>query len=513
MDNIRSFPIPCQGGLRTNLDPLTHSAQFPGSSISMINYEPSLRGGYRRISGYENTYGVVPGETDTPVLGVFVFEGINNGIFACRKPASGNNYLHYWNGSSWTTPSTSGSPTMVGVDRVRFNGWNWGAPKIILTDGVNPAATWDGTTYTQITHAQAPTAPKFAENFSNHMFLAGDPSEPYHLYFSAPTDETNFDPGAGAGVINVGFEVVQIKAFRDTLFIFGTNQIKSLTGGSAADFTLRNVTGNIGCLAPDSVIEFNGDLLFLSPDGMRPISATDRIGDIEIATVSKPIQTLFDQLATNEDLSDVTVLTIRKKSQFRLFLPSSESLGIIGALRLSGENQAPMFEYSQLIGIDVYCGSSGYIGDAEYVVHGDSLGNMYRQEVGQNFDGDPIFSVFQTPYLHMDDPVVRKIYYSLTTYMLSEGFVSVNVGINYDYGTSAVEVPTNYEIDTAGAAAYYGSATFDTTDIYDGDPSPIRTTRVTGSGNSMSVTYVTTADQPSHTIQALVVEYGLADRR
>jgi hypothetical protein len=113
----------------------------------------------------------------------------------------------------------------------------------------------------------------------------------------------------------------------------------------------------------------------------------------------------------------------------------------------------------------------------------------------------------------MDDPVVRKIYYSLTTYMLSEGFVSVNVGINYDYGTSAVEVPTNYEIDTAGAAAYYGSATFDTTDIYDGDPSPIRTTRVTGSGNSMSVTYVTTADQPSHTIQALVVEYGLADRR
>ena len=513
MDNIKTFPVPCQGGLRSNLDPLTQSTQFPGSSVTMINYEPALRGGYRRISGYTPDYGVVPGESNAPVLGAYVFSGLNSGIFACRKPAAGNDYFHYWNGSSWTTPSTVGTPTMVGVTRVRFNDFNWGLPKLCLTDGINPAATWDGTTYVQLTHANAPTTPKYSESFASHMFLAGDSVEPYNLYFSAPLDEANYSPGAGAGVINVGFNIIQIKAFRDTLFIFGTNRIKRLRGTSAADFAVSDVTNSLGCLSSDSVIEFNGDLLFLSPDGMRPISATERIGDIEIATISKPIQTLFDQLSANEELADVTVLPVRRKSQFRLFFPTSDSLGLIGALRLSGPAQAPAFEFSQLIGIDVYCGASGYIGDEEFVIHGDSLGTLHRQESGQNFNGAPIFSVFQTPYFHMDDPLLRKNYYSTTTYMLSEGTVEVDIGISYDYGSTSLANPSNYAVNTSGAAAYYGSAVYDATDIYDGDPSPVRTTRITGSGTSISLTYVTTADQPSHTIQALAVEYGLSDRR
>ena len=513
-DNIKTFAVPCHGGLRSNLDPLTQGSQMPGSGLSMINYEPALQGGYRRIDGYANTYGTVPGASATAVLGVFVSSDINSGIFACRAPTTGNNYFHHWNGTGWTTPATSGSPTMSGVTRVRFNDYNWGTPKLIMTDGINPAATWDGTTYTQITHTAAPSAPTVSENFSNHMFLASDPTEPHNLYFSAPVDETNFSPSAGSGVINLGFKVVQLKSFRNTLYIFGTNQIKRLTGSSAADFRLESVTNSLGCLAADSVIEFNADLLFLSPDGIRPISATDRIGDIEIATVSKPIQTLFDQFSATEDMTDVTILPIRRKSQFRLFFPDKESLGIIGALRLSGLGQGgASFEFSQLIGIDVYCGSSGYIGDEEFIVHGDSTGKVFRQESGESFDGVAIFSLFQTPYVYMDDPLVRKTFYGVTTYLRSEGTVQVGAGISFDYGDTDIEVASNYEFSSAGAAAFYGSATYDTTDIYDGNPSPVKKISITGSGNSVSVRYVTTEVQPSHTVQALAFEYGLADRR
>ena len=66
-----------------------------GSAIRMINYEPALSGGYRRISGYQNDYGTVGGSG--AVLGVNVNGNINDGIFACRKPTSGYNYLHKWN--------------------------------------------------------------------------------------------------------------------------------------------------------------------------------------------------------------------------------------------------------------------------------------------------------------------------------------------------------------------------------------------------------------------------------
>lgn len=514
VDNIRSFPAPCQGGLINNLDYLTQGASAPGSALRMINYEPALEGGYRRISGYQNTYGEVPGEAGTPVLGVAVYSEINDGIFACRKPSTGSDYLHYWDNTAedWVAVTSVGSPTMTGVSKVRFTKVNWGVPKIVLTDGVNPAATWDGTTYAQLTGGSAPSAPKFCENFSSHLFLAGDPSFPNNVYFSAPLDETDFTPANGAGVINVGFEIKAIKAFRDQLYIFGVNNIKRLVGTNIADFAVSDVTKNLGCISSDAVVEFNGDLLFLSPDGIRPVSATDRIGDIELGTLTKPVQAIFEAYARNENLDSITMMVLNRKSQFRLFFANAESLGLIGSLRRSGQSGLG-FEFSQLVGVEVSCGDSGYIGTEEYVIHGDSLGKVHRQEVGNDFNENPIFSLYQTPYLYMDDPLVRKAYYDIHTYMRAEGQVRVNVGIEFNYGDSDILSPTANFFTTAGAASFWGLASYDTTDIFDGNPSPVRKIDLQGSGDSISITYVTTESQPSHTIQSFVISYTLADRR
>jgi hypothetical protein len=590
-DNLRTFAVVCNGGLIKNQDPLTLASQFSGSAIRLINYEPALQGGYRKINGYLNDYGTLPGTGK--VLGVAVNGNINQGIFGCRKPSAGNNYLHWFNhyytvsvtagtGTSftvgetlsgvvssgdptaltftgvviaktansltvnfgriptsvfttnnvitgatstfsstvtststvigWTAVTTSGAPTMTGVDLVRFVSYNWTQEILVLTDGVNPAAKYDGTTYTQITHANAPDAPKYAAAFANHLFLAGDSTEPYNLYFSAPLDETDFSPANGAGVINVGFNIVQIKAFRDQLYIFGQREIKRLVGNDIGDFVLQQVTSDLGCLASESVMEFGGDILFLGPDGMRPVSGTSKIGDVELETVSREVQDIFELYSRTEDLSKIRTVVLRKKSEFRLFFDNPEALSLIGAIRQSPSAQS-VFEYSQLNGIGLTCVDSGYIGQYEYVIHGDSLGKVYRQERGYTFDGQPIFSLYQTPYFYMDDPDIRKVYYNLKTYLLSEGETEINVGINFNYGDSNVLVPNNYAVTTAGAAAIYGIATYDATDIYDGNPSPVRKTNISGSGDSISVSFVTNNTTPSHTIQALTITYGLADRR
>lgn len=592
-DNLATFPVPCQGGLLNNIDPLTHGGQLAGSAYRMINYEPSLNGGYRRISGYTNAYGELTGLASSPVLGLHVSADINQGIFGCRKPTSGNNYLHWYNhyydvtlasgegsgftvgetvtgvvssgdstavaatgtvisktadaivvdfgklpdnifatgnvltgGTSsatgtvqstptvkgWQAVTTSGSPTMTGVTQVRFESFNWSAPKFALVDGVNPAAIYDGTTYTQITHAQAPTDPTLVAAFQNHLFLAGDPAEPYNIYFSAPVAETNFDPASGAGVINVGFKVVQIKAFRDQLYIFGTNNIKRLVGDNIANFALQNVTNNLGCIAPDSVVEFNGEIIFLAPDGLRPVSGTDRIGDIELATLSKQVQSIFEDYVANEDLVTIRTIVVKKKSQFRLFFADQNSLGLIAGIRRSGQGGVG-FEFGQLVGIEVNCGDSGYIGDEEFVIHGDSNGFVYRQEDGNNFNGDDIFSLYQTPYVYMEDPEVRKTIHSVNTYLRAEGVLTVVMALEYDYGDTDVTNPTDFSFTTVGAAAYYDRAVYDAAEIYDGNPSPIRSTNVSGSGKSVSIKYVTNSDQPSHTIQAYSITYGVGDRR
>ena len=509
-DNLASFKVFCQGGLNTSRDVLSQGETQPGSAISLINYEPAVTGGYRKINGFSNDYGTVTGTGN--VLGVCVANGINDGILACRAPSSGSNYLHYWDTatSAWVAVTTSGSPTMSGVTKVRFTKYNWGSAKVMLTDGINPAAIYDGTTYTQVTHADAPSAPKFSHVYKNHMFLAGDPSEDTNLYFSAPYDETSFAPADGSGVINVGFPIVAIKSFRDVLYIFGTNNIRKLVGDNISNFVLQEVTDDLGCMASDSVIEIGGDLLFLSQDGLRPISGTDKIGDVNLETVSKDIQSIFTDIVFDIDLETLNAVVIRQKTQFRYFFGAADSQGVIGGFRQTPNGL--QFEYSQMLGITATCADSGYIGQNEFVIHGTQDGKVHRQERGNDFDGEDIFSVFQTPFFHMQDPEQRKVFYTVATYLRAEGDNEIVMSALYDYEDIDTLSPTNFTLTTEGAAAYYNEALYDSTAIFDGNPAPVKRTNISGSGKSASFKFVTNDSNASHSIQGLVITFGVGDR-
>jgi hypothetical protein len=403
---------------------------------------------------------------------------------------------------------------MTGVDIVRFERYNWTEEILLLTDGVNPAAKYNGTTYTQITHTNAPNNPKFSSAFANHLWLAGDPDEPFNIYFSSPNADTDFDPANGAGVVNIGFTVTALKAFRNQLYVFGQNQIKRIIGDNFSNFTVENVTNDLGCVAPDTVVEFGGDIIFLGPDGIRPISGTSRIGDVELETVSREIQKTFENYTANEDVTKLKALVIRRKSQFRLFFEANTSLSLLAAIR-KGPTAQSTFEYSQLVGVEATAVASGYIGQFEFVLHGDSTGKVHKQEEGDSFAGSEIFSVYQTPYYFMGDPEVRKVFYKVKTFLKTEGEALINVGIDFNFGDSEINTPENFSLTTAGAASLFDNAStiFDTTDIYDGNPSPTRSTNISGSGDSISVSYVTNSTSPSHTIQAVSILYGTGDRR
>ena len=599
-DQVSTFKAVCRGGLNTGADVLSLGAESSGAATQLINYEPNLEGGYRKINGYAHNFGTVTGTGS--VLGVAVANGINQGVFACRTPSSGNNYLHWWNfyyqfdvasdsdltvgqtlterttaddadtatsvtgtliskssntivvnfgripsavftnGSAisddsfstnttistapavigWTAVSTSGSPTMVSVSKVRFTEINFGTPKIVLTDGINPAATYDGSTYTQITGATYTSGgssvvykPKFAEEFQRHLFIAGDPAQPSMLTHSAPTAETDFAEANGADEINVGFEIVAIKKFRNVLYIFGKNQIKRLVGNNDSDFRLETVTSNLGCLATDSVVELGGDLLFLAPDGIRPIGGTAKIGDVNLETVSKNIQQTIKGLIDDETLTALTSVIIRAKSQFRYIFSSTGSYGLIGALR---EYQGQMsFEFGQLSGIICTCADSGYIETDEFVLHGDSTGKVFQQESGNAFDTGNIVSIYKTPFVYMDNPEQRKNYYSVSTYMSTEGENTISLGVTYDYENTEVLTPDNLTVTNSNVAAFYDSGTniaiYDTTDVYDGNPSPVKTSTFAGSGKSVSFKYVTDDTKASHSVQGYTVTYGIGDVR
>ena len=559
-DQITSYKLISSGGLNSNENHLDLSDNAPGSATRLVNYEPSLFGGYRRIEGYgeyDSDYGevTVAGQStgQGKVLGLAIFkDDVTNStkIIAARQDAGGSNYSFYYYTAyigwrkytldhSVTRPMTLNGRT---VSKLRHVTFNFGAGnKIVFVDGVNPAIVFDGSNWEELKSTnsggfsaggsntgggpQCINAPSLVDVFQNTLFLAGDTAFGATLAHSAPTTTTDtdgfydFTSGSGAGQIAVGFDTIQIKPFRDDLFVFGTNGIKKITLDAANTFVTDQVTANVGCVARDSVLEIGGDLMFLSPDGFRPVAGTSRIGDVELETVSKPIQATLVDIIANEDMETLNGVVIRSKSQIRYFIgddsiAASDSIGIIGGL--TNSTGAISWEFGELLGIRASCTTSGYVGTTENILHGDYDGKVYKQEFGTSFNGGDIISIYATPYLDFGETEQRKTMRKINTFIRAEGPLEMLLSMTYDWGDGATSTPATYSQSSTGAPTRYGgrNITYNATNVlYGGSSKPIMTSDIQGSGFSAQATFVTIGQTEPFSIQGMVFEFTTAGRR
>lgn len=358
---------------------------------------------------------------------------------------------------------------------------------------------------------------KYSTDFRNHIFLAGMSDNPNFLVFSSPNTDLNYQSSGGAGTINVGFTITGIKKFRDNLYVFGSDRIKRLVGNNSSDFILQEVTNNIGCIASDSILEIGGDILFLASDGIRPIQGTARIGDIELETVSKPIQQLLQSLPNTNDLDEMCSVVIRNKTQFRYFFPSTtstaDSEGIIGGIRFA--DQRTGWEFGQLLGIQAVVAASGLINNQEVIVHGDQSGNVFKQESGNTFNGSEVISVYATPFVYINSTEKRKVFQHLSIFTRPEGQSTINLGVAFDWDSPQVPRPLTYELTTAGALLRYltTGGTYDSTFTFDGSSSPVLETNLQGSGRAISLIFTSTGTQAPYSISGFSITYEEAGYR
>lgn len=544
-DRIESFKVVCSGGLNSNENHLDLSDNQPGSATRLVNYEPSLFGGYRRIEGYEyydDDYQEVTdaGSAEGKVLCVTYYKNEHLGnpyIIAARKDVGANTYSFYYHTPyiGWRKMVTglihSTTDGVRTVQKIRFAQFDFGSGShIIFVDGVNKATIFDGTNWYALDNAntggelspggdQLVNAPSLVDVFENHIFLSGDRTAQAVVVHSAPGDPFTFTAAAGAGQLTTGFKVIQIKPFRDNLFIFGNNSIKKAVADLTAGFVTDQVTSNVGCVAADSVLEIGGDLLFLAPDGFRPVAGTSRIGDVELETVSKPIQSLLVDVIKNTDLSTLNGVVVRSKSQVRYFFGDDnrfieDSEGLIGGLTDSGGSIG--WEFGSLLGIRASCCSSEYIGTEEYVLHGDYDGKVYRQERGTSFAGRDIVAIYATPYFDFGDTEIRKTMRKVNTFIRAEGPMEMNIAVAYDWGDYTTARPSTYtQESTGGPTVYRGrNITYAGANVtYGGNSKPIMTSDIQGSGFSARFTYVTVGQFDPYTIQGIVFEYSVSGRR
>ena len=161
------------------------------------------------------------------------------------------------------------------------------------------------------------------------------------------------DYSGGRGQLTVGTDVVQIKPSVTSFSCSALMRSKKVTVDTDGEFVTENVTSNVGCIARDSVVEIGGDLMFLAPDGFRPVAGTSRIGDVELETISKAIQGAIVDLIENFDMSTVNATVVRSKSQVRFFGDdenfAADSVGVIGGL--SNSRGSIEWEFGTLLGI------------------------------------------------------------------------------------------------------------------------------------------------------------------
>ena len=543
MADSQPFGLSCRGGLNTNLNQLEMLGQ-PGLATKLRNFEVDPDGGYRRISGFSQFGDGTRPNTDNDVYGLHVYA---DGVIACV----GTNIYFSQDGDSWLqinkdsvasggdNYSTFGGRSTLArtsQDLATFAVYEGTSDygEVIITDrgsGVKPMyfkMTGTGSALSTRTYfckevtVSGTVYPKFCVIHDKHLVVGGAATAPNTIYYSntlADSDDLTDFTGTGSGSIVLDDQVVGLKSFRDDLIIFCSNSIYKLENiNNSSTITITPITQNVGCLDGNSIQEIGGDLVFLSPDGIRTVAGTARIGDVELGSVSRQIQSLIGTLAASVNSFRISSTVLRSKSQYRLFYSSATAAsslakGIIGTITPNG------FEWSETLGIQAHGLTSGFDKDGiEKTYHGDKDGYIYVHDDGNYFTpagtATNIYAEYQTPNFDFGDVGTRKTLLYTRLSITPEGDSQPTLRVRYDYEDTNIPQPADYELSTIPLPAIFGesSSTFGTA-TFGASNEPMVRQAVQGSGNTCSFKVFSDDQKAPYAINGFYVDYVPSGRR
>ena len=510
----QTFPVPFTGGLITNISPLQQGINNVGSAFQLQNFEPSLDGGYKKVAGYTKFIPTVLSGSGAVQALALVQHDANEKLIAAR------NGIYYITNAvdsspSWATLATASNTSFTKARQARYNFNN--VYKICFVDGVNFPAYYDRTNnnMTYMTSSATNDAVEGASHvsvFKSTLFF-GVGTE---LVFTAPYSSTDLTPANGAGSISIGSTITGLIVFRDQLIVFATDKIMRISGSSSADFTMSAVTEDLGCLSADTIQEVGADIMFLGPDGLRTLSSTDRIGDFGIDVASKNIRPTVTKL--QDYAASFSSIVIRAKAQYRLFAyvageRDNVAKGVLGTKFIDQGGQG--FQWSELKGFKVHIADSQFIGEDEYRVFANNDGYVYNLDVGTSRDGADIDAIYESPYMPINDPQMRKSFYKLDMYIKPFGAININAGIKFNQGRSGYIQPATFPITvTGGGTGIYGENTSVYNVVSYGAPRTQNySNQVVGSGETVAIRIEDKSSDAAFLLDTAVFEYATEDRQ
>ena len=531
MARSQPFTISCDGGLINTSNSL-ELLKTPGFATKLKNFEVNISGGYRRINGFTKFGGTSAAKPNTTekVLGIFVY---GDGVIVCSgtdiffsedgtswlqinklSAGGGDNYTTF-TGKSATTRTNQGQCTFALYEGT----FDYG--EVLICDGVNKpfsfrmegtGALTTRTFFTAEITVSGSVGPTSGVIHDHHFIVDGGSTAPNTIYYSVDNDPDDFI-NDGSGNIVLSDQIVGLKSFREDLIIFCKNSIHKLINiNDSTSIAVVPITTNVGCLDGQSIQEIAGDLLFLAPDGFRTVAGTSRIGDVELSTVSKQIQTTIKNIANTVSDYTISSVVIREKSQYRLFYSKStdsaaSSQGVIGVIRPNG------FQWSETLGIQATAITSGF-NDAgiEKYYHGDNSGNIYVHDTGNDFDGTAIAAEYQTPDIDYGDLGTLKTLHFVKISIGPEGSIQPSLKVRYDYNSNEIPQPAEYVLENVPAPSIFGEVLFGTA-VFGATEQPFVRQAIQGSGHSNFFNINSEDSNAPYTINGLYIDYIPSGRR
>ena len=234
-------------------------------------------------------------EGTAAIQGMYYFDTASVNQLVIAK----NRKIYWYDGvvgsGSWTRDSSS-YLTNAPEDVVNFAQLS---DRLYFCDGVSQIKSFDGTTVASIpSAANAPTGVKFLCSHTNRMFAIRT-AEPDTIYVSdilsvegtaAWSSVDSFRVGGDGEPITgisswTGYRLVVFK--QNSTYVITTDP----TAASIANWPIEIVSGDIGCVARNSISQIGANLYWLAQDGVRSMQRILQGTDQEI---SEPLSKVID---------------------------------------------------------------------------------------------------------------------------------------------------------------------------------------------------------------------------
>jgi len=332
------------------------------------------------------------------------------------------------------------TPTLLPGGRYEFRIYTFGgsqsSPRLYGCDCKNNAFEIDEEGhYTPIETGMDPDTPTFIGAHNSMLVLTFPGGSVQNSSLNNPFD---WSVVTGANEILIGGDCTgMVEEINGALLLYTRDSVKVLYGQNVLEFQLVTLNNEMGCIpyTPQRI----GSTVHLDQRGVSSVAATDAFGNFVTSNLSQLIQPLIEQKKTDVFGSQIS----RSRNLWRLWYDDGTAI----VLGYHGNEPAgfTLIDYGRPV---TAVWSSQTEGNEERLFFGSDNGMVYEQDVGTNFDGDPIEAFVLMVFYHSGSPEQNKRYRKAVLEMSGfqatiAGSIDVNYGAGGSTGAAVQQIGTN----------------------------------------------------------------------